>query len=182
MRLRHIDLQVSDVDAAREFFETYFGLHCTYQREKQIISRRSFNCTALASAIAALAPALPGSEDKSQQGSVLKESTRREVIKERLPGEPQRQLTLVEVVYAPGAGSPPHLHANGVMAFVVVGSIVSKVGDEPKRTFHAGEAWWEPPDAVHRVSRNASSSEPARLLAIYIAPSEARDKDLMQPI
>src|SRR5215471_1334810 len=36
MRLRHIDLQVSDVDAAREFFETYFGLHCTYQREKQI--------------------------------------------------------------------------------------------------------------------------------------------------
>lgn len=36
MRLRHIDLQVSDVDAAREFFETYFGLHCKYQREKQI--------------------------------------------------------------------------------------------------------------------------------------------------
>ena len=36
MRLRHLDLQVSDVDAAREFFETYFGLKCTYQRQKQI--------------------------------------------------------------------------------------------------------------------------------------------------
>jgi catechol 2,3-dioxygenase-like lactoylglutathione lyase family enzyme len=36
MRLRHIDLQVSDVDAAREFFEKFFGLRCTYQREKQI--------------------------------------------------------------------------------------------------------------------------------------------------
>ena len=36
MRLRHLDLQVSDVDAARKFFETYFGLQCTYQREKQI--------------------------------------------------------------------------------------------------------------------------------------------------
>jgi len=36
MRLRHVDLQVSDVDAAREFFETYFGLKCTYQRQKQI--------------------------------------------------------------------------------------------------------------------------------------------------
>lgn len=36
MRLTHIDLQVSDVDAAREFFETFFGLRCTYQRQKQI--------------------------------------------------------------------------------------------------------------------------------------------------
>lgn len=36
MRLKHIDLQVSDVDAARNFFETFFGLHCSYQRQKQI--------------------------------------------------------------------------------------------------------------------------------------------------
>jgi len=36
MRLKHIDLQVSDVDAAREFFEKFFGLRCSYQREKQI--------------------------------------------------------------------------------------------------------------------------------------------------
>jgi catechol 2,3-dioxygenase-like lactoylglutathione lyase family enzyme len=36
MRLTHIDLQVSDVDTAREFFETHFGLRCTYQRQKQI--------------------------------------------------------------------------------------------------------------------------------------------------
>jgi len=104
------------------------------------------------------------------------------VIKQRLPGEPQRHLTLVEIVYPPGAGSPPHVHANGVMAFVVSGSVASKVGDEPERLVHAGEAWWEPPGAVHRVSRNASSSEPAKLLAIYIAPAEVRDQDLMKPI
>ena len=36
MRLNHIDLQVSDVDVAREFFERFFGLHCRYQRQKQI--------------------------------------------------------------------------------------------------------------------------------------------------
>ena len=149
---------------------------------RPIMSRRSFNSTALVSAIAALAQQLLASEGKSQQGTVLEESTRREVIKQRLPGEPQRQLTLVEVVYSPGAGSPPHLHANGVMAFVVSGSVASKVGDAPEHTFHEGEAWWEPPGAVHRVSRNASSSGPAKLLAIYIAPPDASDKDLMQPI
>jgi catechol 2,3-dioxygenase-like lactoylglutathione lyase family enzyme len=36
MRLKHIDLQASDVDAARAFFETFFGLRCSYQRKKQI--------------------------------------------------------------------------------------------------------------------------------------------------
>jgi len=36
MRLNHLDLQVSDVDAAREFFERFFGLRCRYQRQKQI--------------------------------------------------------------------------------------------------------------------------------------------------
>ena len=80
------------------------------------------------------------------------------------------------------ATSPPHLHANGVMAFVVSGTIVSKVGNEAEQTFHAGDAWWEPPDAIHRVSRNASSTEPATLLAIYVAPKSATADDLMKPI
>ena len=104
------------------------------------------------------------------------------MIKQELPGEPARDLVLVEVTYAPGAGSPPHLHANGVMAFVVSGTIASKVGDAPEQTFSAGSAWWEPPGAIHRVSRNASSTEPAKLLAIYIAPRGATAADLMRPM
>jgi quercetin dioxygenase-like cupin family protein len=91
-------------------------------------------------------------------------------------------MTLVEVVFPPGVGSPPHLHPNGVMAFVLSGSIASKVGDEPERVFHAGEAWWEPPGAVHRVSRNVSSSEDARLLAIFVAPPNASESDLTKQL
>jgi quercetin dioxygenase-like cupin family protein len=68
------------------------------------------------------------------------------------------------------------------MAFVVSGTIASKVGDAPEQTFHAGDAWWEPPGAVHRVSRNASSTEPAKLLAIYVAAKGATAADLMKPI
>jgi quercetin dioxygenase-like cupin family protein len=68
------------------------------------------------------------------------------------------------------------------MAFVVSGAIASKVGDGPERTFHAGDAWWEPPGAIHRVSRNASSTETATLLAIYVAPKGATPADLMKPI
>jgi len=68
------------------------------------------------------------------------------------------------------------------MAYVVSGAIASKVGDELEQMFHAGDAWWEPPGAIHRVSRNASLTEPATLLAIYIAPKDATAADLMKPL
>jgi quercetin dioxygenase-like cupin family protein len=126
------------------------------------------------------AAAMPDGAAAAQQPATA--ATRREVIRQELPGEPLRDISLIEVTYPPATGSPPHLHTNGVMAFVVSGTIVSKVGNEAEQTFHAGDAWWEPPDAVHRVSRNASSTEPATLLAIYIAPKSATADDLMKPI
>jgi hypothetical protein len=51
-----------------------------------------------------------------------------------------------------------------------------------KQVFHAGDAWWERPGAIHRISRNASATEPATLLAVYVAPRGAAVADLMKPI
>jgi quercetin dioxygenase-like cupin family protein len=68
------------------------------------------------------------------------------------------------------------------MAYVVSGTIASLVGEGTERDYRAGEAWWEPVGAVHRVSRNPSSSEPAKLLAIYVAPKDALPADLMKPL
>jgi quercetin dioxygenase-like cupin family protein len=144
-----------------------------------ILSRRHINHSALISLLAAAA--LDGTA-AAQQHATSHVATRRDVIRQELPGEPLRDISLIEVTYPPATGSPPHLHANGVMAFVVSGSIVSKVGDGAEQTFHAGDAWWEPPAAIHRVSRNASSTEPATLLAIYVAPKSATADDLMKPI
>jgi quercetin dioxygenase-like cupin family protein len=146
------------------------------------VSRRSFNRDSLVSFLTAVAATSVVGPASAQQPTTGVKSTRRDVIKQELPGEPQRELTLVEVTYPPGTGSPAHLHANGVMAFVVSGTIASKVGDGPEKTFGTGDAWWEPPGAIHRVSRNASSSEPAKLLAIYIAPKGAGAADLMKPM
>jgi quercetin dioxygenase-like cupin family protein len=144
------------------------------------VTRRGFNRTSLVSLLSALA-ATSQVEAAAQPGQTAA-SGRRDVIKQALPGEPSPDLTLVEVRYAPGAGSQPHLHANGVMAYVVAGTIISKVGDGPEQTFHAGDAWWEPPGAIHRVSRNASAAAPATLLAIYVAPKAATAADLMKPL
>jgi quercetin dioxygenase-like cupin family protein len=145
-----------------------------------VLSRRNFNRSSLISLLAAAA--MPDGIAAAQQQATSHAATRRDVIRQELPGEPLRDLSLIEVTYPPATGSPPHLHANGVLAFVVSGVIVSKVGDGAEQTFHAGDAWWEPPGAIHRVSRNASSSEPATLLAIYVAPKSATADDLMRPI
>jgi len=144
-----------------------------------ILSRRHFNYMPLISLLAAAA--LQEDTAAAEQGN-SPTPTRRDVIRQELPGEPRRDISLVEVTYPPATGSPPHLHANGVIAFVVSGSIVSKVGEGSEQTFHAGDAWWEPLVAVHRVSRNASSTETARLLAIYVAPRGTAAEELMKPI
>jgi quercetin dioxygenase-like cupin family protein len=149
---------------------------------KPTISRRHFNVDSLTSLLTAATAMTVGSGAYPPARAASDASIRREVAKQELPGEPPREITLVEVTYPPSGASPPHLHANGVMAFVVSGTVSSKVGDALEQTFHAGDAWWEPPGAVHRISRNASSIEPATLLAIYIAPKGATAADLMQPM
>ena len=145
-----------------------------------VLSRRHFNHSSLISLLASAA--MSDGTAAAQQQPTSHAATRRDVIRQELPGEPLRDISLIEVTYPPRTGSPPHLHANGVIAFVVSGSIVSKVGDGAEQTFHAGDAWWEPPGAIHRISRNASSTEPASLLAIYVAAKSATADDLMKPI
>lgn len=149
---------------------------------KLTVSRRTFGQETLALLLASAACAVSADGATAEGDQPREGSSTRDVIKQRLPGEPARDLILAEVTYPPGMGSPPHLHAKGVMAFVVSGSISSKVGDGPERVFHAGEAWWEPPGSLHRVSRNASSSETATLLAIFAAPEGAARDELYKPI
>ena len=59
------------------------------------------------------------------------------------------------------------------MAYVLEGAIRSKVNDGPETVYQAGESWIEPPGAAHSVSANASATEPARLLAVFVADDGA---------
>jgi len=99
-----------------------------------------------------------------------------------IPNIPGKSLTSVVVDYAPGGASPAHEHAKSafIYAYVVSGAIESQVDDGPKRIYHAGESFFEAPGAIHRVSRNASDTEPAKLLAVFVADSN--DKILTTPV
>lgn len=90
-----------------------------------------------------------------------------------IPNLPGKSLVAVEVVYPPGGASPAHTHAKSafIYAHVVSGQIESQVGDGPARIYRAGESFYEDPGSHHAISRNASKTQPAKLLAVFVVDS-----------
>ena len=83
------------------------------------------------------------------------------------------EITVSHVDYPPGRVGQPHQHPGFLFAYVLEGSVVAQViGDgvsDEVRTYRTGEMFYEPIGATHQVSRNASETQPARLLAINLA-------------
>ena len=92
------------------------------------------------------------------------------VFDQPLPNVPGKSMRAVLVEYEPGAGSPSHRHPTSafIYARVLEGAISSKVNDAPEHTYKAGESWTEKSGDHHQVSHNASDTEPAKLLAIFV--------------
>jgi quercetin dioxygenase-like cupin family protein len=92
------------------------------------------------------------------------------VFEQELPNVPGKSMRAVLVEYAPGAGSPSHRHPTSafIYARVLEGAIRSKVNDGPERTYKVGESWTEKPGDHHQVSQNASTTQPAKLLAVFV--------------
>ncbi len=97
------------------------------------------------------------------------------VFSEKLPNVPGKTLTGVLVKYAPGGKSASHAHAGSVYAYVLSGKIRSENSvTGPVRVYSAGEGFFEPPGSTHSISENASDTEPASLLAIFVADDGAQ--------
>ena len=95
------------------------------------------------------------------------------VFQHAIPNVRGKSLISVVVTYPPGTKSPPHHHAGSafIYAYVLSGAVRSQVDDEPVKIYHAGESWFELPGAHHSVSENASTTEPAQLLAVFVVDS-----------
>ena len=78
------------------------------------------------------------------------------------------KAVLVEVNYGPGEASSPHSHPCAVIGYVVEGALRTQVNGEPEVIYKAGESFYEAPNGIHLVSANASSTEPAKLVAYLI--------------
>jgi quercetin dioxygenase-like cupin family protein len=99
-----------------------------------------------------------------------------------IPNIPGKSLVAVVVDYTPGGASPSHTHAKSafIFGYVLSGEIESQVNDGPKRVYRAGESFYETPGSSHPVSRNASKTKPARLLAVFVVDTD--DKELTTPV
>ena len=92
------------------------------------------------------------------------------VFEHTIPNIPGKNLVSVLVDYPPGGKTEAHHHAKSafIYAHVLSGAIRSQVDDGPGKIYRAGESFFETPGAYHRISENASTTEPAKLLAVFV--------------
>jgi len=129
-------------------------------------------CVALLISGGALAQPAPKSNSNSTSGFNLP-----------IPNIPGKSITALVVNYPPGGGTPSHHHAPSafITGYVLEGAVRSQVDGGPVKVYHVGEYFTENPGAHHQVSENASKTEPAKLLAIFVvdtneAPLTTLDK------
>ncbi len=104
------------------------------------------------------------------------------VLQQQQPSNaPGKNAVMLTVSYAPGQASPAHQHPGAVMAYVLEGAVVSKLNDEPEKTYKTGEYWYEAPGTVHSVSRNASQTRPAKLLVWSLVDEGKPVTEPLQP-
>jgi quercetin dioxygenase-like cupin family protein len=88
---------------------------------------------------------------------------------------------MVEIVeFAPGEVSQPHRHNADLFVYVLQGSVVTQVLGGTAETIHAGGVFYESPTDVHSVSRNASETQPAKLLVFYVKAKGTPPTELVE--
>jgi quercetin dioxygenase-like cupin family protein len=114
---------------------------------------------------AAQALVSPSSND-DEQGDAHSAQTVALIFRHSLALEGERDVAAATVEYAPGAASAPHRHSGPVLGYVLEGAMVMQFGDQSPVTYTTGQMFFEPEGGIHQVSRNASSVNRAKILAI----------------
>ena len=103
--------------------------------------------------------------DPSEKITVLQEQL--------LKNAPGKKAMIIEVAYQPGQSSIAHKHESTAMAYVLDIEVISQIKGEKAITYKKGQFWYEPAGSEHLVSKNASSTKPAKLLVFMVlAPDE----------
>ena len=90
------------------------------------------------------------------------------LMTQELTGIAGKEGTMVTVEYAPGASSAEHRHNAFTFVYVLEGSVVMQVKGGKEVTLGPGQTFYESPEDVHSVSRNASTTKPARFLVFFV--------------
>jgi quercetin dioxygenase-like cupin family protein len=92
----------------------------------------------------------------------------KELISRELKDIPGKEGLMIEVEYPPGGADPIHRHNAHAFVYVLEGSIVMQVKGGDAVTLKAGETFYEGPEDVHVVGRNASKTKPAKFVVLLV--------------
>lgn len=137
-----------------------------------IDSLRRAACMALPTAGALALLLLWASQDGARAAESKAAATVTPLIAKELTGMPGKEGVMVTVEYPPGGASQPHRHDAHVYVYVLSGSLRMQVEGQEPVTLKPGQTFYESPQDVHRVSANASATEPAKFLVFMV-----KDKD-----
>jgi quercetin dioxygenase-like cupin family protein len=90
------------------------------------------------------------------------------IFSQDLPDIPGKTGDILIVEYAPGESSATHRHNANTFVYVLEGSVIMQVEGGVIVTLHEGETFYENPDDIHSVSKNASETDPAKILVFFV--------------
>jgi quercetin dioxygenase-like cupin family protein len=120
------------------------------------------------------------SVDDQAGGRQTRAGTVTRLMTKDLPDVPGKEGMIEIVDFAPGEASQVHRHNADLFVYVLEGSIVTQVKGGSLQTVRAGEVFYESPTDIHSVSRNASETQPAKLLVFYVKAKGAPPTVLLQ--
>ena len=91
-----------------------------------------------------------------------------QVMSKDLPNIPGKEVVMLQVEYPPGSADPVHRHNANAFVYVLEGSIVMQVKGGQEVTLTPGQTFYEGPDDIHTVGRNASKTKPAKFMVTLI--------------
>jgi quercetin dioxygenase-like cupin family protein len=97
-----------------------------------------------------------------------KEAKVTQLFSKELTGFPGKEGLMITVEYPPGASDPIHRHNAHAFVYVLEGSIVMQVRGGKEVTLTPGQTFYEGPDDVHVIGRNASQTKPAKFLVFLV--------------
>jgi quercetin dioxygenase-like cupin family protein len=95
------------------------------------------------------------------------------LLSKDLPEFPGKEGLMITVVYPPGASDPIHRHNAHAFVYVLEGTIVMQVKGGKETTLTAGQSFYEGPNDIHVVGRNASTTKPAKFLVLLVKNKDA---------
>jgi quercetin dioxygenase-like cupin family protein len=99
---------------------------------------------------------------------VAQEAKVTQLLSKDLTNLPGKEGLMITVEYPPGSSDPIHRHNAHGFIYVLEGSIVMQVRGGKETTLTAGQTFYEGPDDVHVVGRNASPTKPAKFVVFFV--------------